>query len=148
MLFDLLFVGSLLGATPIEACDVQTRAWCLIRSGVFFDEGTLDNDSRLWTFYGGYLGDKRIRMTESRACSSTFAQDPRRLRDIERVNEVGENQLVVKWRLNAQACEIMFEVPLKDGVRDESVYYFITSSIRACTVSQCPGPSLSRASPE
>src|SRR3954466_4521706 len=55
---------------PMTACEVRTRAWCLLQSGIYFDVTTVDNDKRVWTLRDSMLGRTTIRIVEDRGCSS------------------------------------------------------------------------------
>lgn len=132
--------------TPMQNCEIRTRSWCLISAGVDFDERTIDNDTRVWYIYGGYLGNRRIEMTEAKSCGGAFSESNKIQEYQEKPSTGRPGATMIKWLLNQKVkCTVSFKIPFVNGSKDELSYEFVMSAISACTVNQCPGPSLSEA---
>lgn len=140
------FLASLLSVsatvTPVQNCEIKTQAWCFISSGVLFDTKSLGGERREWTFYGGYLGDRKVTMIENRSCSSSPARDPK-IDSNDQYNDV-TNSLQISITLNPYVgCLLDFTVPHHNGERDSLSVEFIESSITYCESERSPCHPLS-----
>lgn len=130
-------------AAPMQVCEVRAGAWCLIRSGVYFDVKTVNNDKRTWLLFGPYLGTSSINIVESRACSAVVADSPSRSEGFGKSEVDGSKKYVVKVILNKEAsCSISVEIPMNGEKRDEVAYEFAISGLRACSDRQSAGVTL------
>lgn len=131
-------------AAPIQVCEVRAGAWCLIRSGVYFDAKTVDNDKRTWRLFGPYLGSSSINIVESRACSAVTADYPSRSESLGKSEIDGSAKYIVKVVLNREGtCSISVEIPLNGQGRDEVAYEFAMTGLRAFPNRESVGITLS-----
>jgi hypothetical protein len=131
-------------AAPMQVCEVRTGAWCLIRSGIYFDVKTVSNDRRVWRLFGSYLGSSSINIIESRACSAVLADSPVRSENVGRSLIDGSKKYIVKISFNKEAsCTIFVELPLIGGDRDQVSYEFVMTAIRAIADMGSAGTTLS-----
>ena len=136
-------------SAPMQTCEIRTNAWCMIRTGVSFDERTIHGELREWKFYGGMLDLRRIKMTESRSCSSSFSKEPKRSESIAISSASGGKYTKIKWTLNNEnSCALTFEIPYINGKKDAVGYDFVMNSMRACDANKCPGLMLSDSTEE
>lgn len=131
-------------AVPPASCEIRIQSWCLINSGIYFDEVTKDNDERLWILRGPLFGENRLNIIESRSCGSYFALNPSKS-EYFGLNDRSEEVYIVEWTLNtAGSCKIKFQIPVKNKQKNQIIYEFAASQIRACySNSSCSGPTVS-----
>lgn len=128
--------------TPVQSCEIKTQAWCLVSSGVLFDTKSLGGEKREWTFYGGYLGVRKVTMIETRSCSTSPAREPK----IDNNDKYDDdtNSVRISIILNSSVgCRLEFTVPDHDGGKDSLSLEFIESSITYCESDRSPCHPLS-----
>lgn len=123
--------------TPVQICEIKTRAWCFVASGVLFDAKSLGVEKREWTFYASYLGVRKVTMIESRSCSGSPAREPR-IDNNDKYDD-NTNSVRISVTLNSSVdCRLEFTVPDHDGGRDSLSLEFIEKSIMYCEYDSSP----------
>lgn len=130
-------------AAPMQRCDLRTQAWCLLQAGIYFDVRTVDNERRVWTLRGPFLGAEQIRIVEKRGCSS-YPSDVQLRSEGPGCSALdGSSKHLISWTLHKDnSCTLVIEIPATNGVRNVPAYELALSALKACTDERCAGPSL------
>jgi hypothetical protein len=128
---------------PMQVCEIQTQAWCLVQSGTLFDVTTTDYNKRVWTLRDKMFGSASITIVEDRACSS-YPSDIQHKSEGPQAPALGGNQkYVIIWKLHKDdSCNLSIEIPMIKGVKNIIAYEVVIRDLKACPDVRCTGPSV------
>jgi hypothetical protein len=128
---------------PVQACEIQTQAWCLVQSGTLFDVTSIDYNKRVWTLRNKMFESASVRILEDRGCSSYPSDFQRKSEGLHTSTLDGSQKYVIKWSLHKDdSCNLYIEIPVVNNTKNIIAYEVMLRDLKACLSQHCDGPNL------